>query len=157
MAAKPVSDRPELLKTMRFHELSEARPWKNLQTRTHPVMIASPSDLGNGNCIVTEAECHYGEVFTGKTEVFFGYFVRVINPFGEEWLGEDRHSLRKALREAAEASQGGGWTLLAIGLSSEWRESGLSENSGYGYHPAHPERAVHMLEPIPWEGEADHG
>ena len=132
---------------MRASELNEARPWKKYQTRTHAVIIASPSDLGNGKCIVTDAECHYGEVYTGKTEVFAGYFVRIINPHGGEWLGEDRHSLRKALRKAAEASRSAGWIILAIGLSSEWRESGLSENSGWGYHPEHPDRHVHMLEP----------
>ena len=132
---------------MRFSELNEARPWKKYQMRTHPVSIASPSDLGNGNCMMTEAECHYGEVYTGKTEVFWGYFVRVINPLGGEWLGEDRHSLRKALRKVAEASQSADWTVLAIGLSPEWRESGLSENSGWGFHPEHPDCRVHMLHP----------
>jgi hypothetical protein len=139
---------------MRFRELNEVPLWKKYQTRTHPVIIASPSDLGNGKCIVTEAECQYGEVFTGKTEVFWGYFVRVINPFGEEWLGEDRHSLRRALTQASEAAEHSGWSLIALGCTPEFQETGLSENSGYGYHTAHPDRAVHMLEPIPRQREA---
>ena len=119
------------------------------------MIIASPSDLGTGNCMVIEAECHYGEVLTGKTEVFWGYFVRVINPSGEEWLGEDRHSLRRALNGASEAAEHHGWSLIAVGCTPEFQETGLSANSGYGYHPARPNRPIHMLEPVPRQRESD--
>lgn len=119
---------------MRYSDLlNEARPWKKYRTRIHPVIIASPADIGNGNCIVTEAECQYGQVYTGRSEVFWGYVVRVISPFGEEWLGEDRHSLRRALQQAGEAALHGGWSLIALGCTPEFQESSLSANSGHGY------------------------
>lgn len=79
---------------MRYKELAEARPWKTYLGREHRCLIVSPEDLGNGNCIVVEAEVSYGEVVTGRSEVHWGYFVRIIHPFtGEEWLGEDRNRL----------------------------------------------------------------
>lgn len=139
---------------MRFRELTEARPWKAYQGRTHPCIIASPEDLGNGKCIITEAEVHYGAVYTGRTEVFWGYFVR-IEAIGEEWLGEDRHSLRQALLQAEAAAHHSGWSVMALGCTQEFRETGLSANSGYGYHPVHPDRHVHMMEPIPRHREID--
>ena len=138
---------------MRYRELNEARHWKSYQGRTHRCIIASPEDLGNGNCIVTEAEAHYGAVHTGKTDVFWGYYVRIVAT-GEEWLGEDRHSLRDALRQAEAAAQHSGWSIIALGCTPEFRESGLSANSGYGSHPAYPDRHVHMFEPIPRQRDA---
>lgn len=139
---------------MRYRELNEARPWKTYQGRTHPCIIASPEDLGDGKCIITEAEAHFGTLHTGRTEVFWGYYVRIVG-IGEEWLGEDRHSLRDALRQAAGAAEHSGWSIIALGCTSEFRESGLSANSGYGFHPAHPDRHVHMFEPIPRQREID--
>jgi hypothetical protein len=135
---------------MRYSELlNEARPWKKYQNRIRPVLIASPADVGDANAIVMEAMCHYGDVCTGRSEVFWGFAARVVSPLGEEWLGEDRHSLRSAFQQAGDAAQHDGWSLIALGCTPEFRESGLSANSGYGYHPAYPDRAVHMLEPIP--------
>ena len=139
---------------MRYHELREARSWKNYHGQHRPCLLASPQALGSADCVIIEADGEYGTISTGRTEVFFGYYVRVVASNGDEWWGEDRHSLWKALRKAAEACHSDGWTLLAIGLSPDWRESGLSENSGWGYHPAHPDRHVHMLEPTPGNDEA---
>ena len=132
---------------MRYHELTEARPWKQYEGQHRPCLIVSPELRHVAECIVTEAEGYCGTIRTGKTEVFFGYYVRIVSPTGVEWLGEDRSSMREALRRAAEATEQAGWSLLAIGLSSNWRETGLSANSGFGYDPAFPNRAVHMLEP----------
>ena len=118
----------------------------------HPCIITSPSDLGNGRCIATEAEARFGEVYTGRSKTFWGYFVLVIEPFsGARWLGEDRGSLRKALAQAAAAARADGWSIEGLGLNPEFKETGLSANSGYGIHPAYPGRHVHMLEPPPRE------
>lgn len=134
---------------MRYHNLLEARSWRTYQGQRRKCLIACPKALANGACVIEEADGRYGTITTGRTETFFGYYVRIISPNGDDWIGEDRHSLRKALKRAAEASEQDGWTLLAIGLTPEWQESGLSANSGFGYHPAHPDRHVHMLEPRP--------
>jgi hypothetical protein len=134
---------------MRYRDLIETRPWKTFRWQVRPCLIASPRAVGDADCVVLQAEGHYGPVFTGRTEVFHGYFVRIVASHGEDWLGEDRRSLREALKNAAEAAEQSGWTVLAIGLFPEWRESGLSANTGFGSHPAYPDRAVHMLEPEP--------
>ena len=139
---------------MRYRELNEARPWKSYQGRTHRCIIASPEDLGNGRCLVEEVVANFGTVHTGKAEVFFGYYVRIVSA-GEEWLGEDRHSLIAALRHADEAAQHSGWSIIALGCTPQFRESSLSSNSGYGSHPAHPDRHVHLFEPIPRQRDAD--
>ncbi|MEG3153479.1 hypothetical protein [Sphingomonas sp. RB1R13] len=107
--------------------------------------------MGDADYVIVKADGEYGTISTGRTETFYGYYVRILSPNGDEWLGEDRHSLREALRKAAEALHSDGWTLLAIGLAPEWRESGLSQNSGWGYHPSHADRRKHMLEPPPRE------
>jgi hypothetical protein len=132
---------------MRYYELIESRSWKVYRGQHRPCLIASPQPLGVADCVILDAKGGFGIVETGKTEVFHGYYVRIISPMGEDWLGEDRRSMREALRVAAEAAEMSGWTILAVGLSPDWQESGLSANSGWGSHPAYPDRHVHMLEP----------
>ncbi len=139
---------------MRYRELNEARPWKTYHGRKHPCVIASPDDLGDCQSLYASIDdAEYGFSTTGRSQVFFGYFVRIC-AFGHEWVGEDRHSLRKALLRAAEAARSDGWILLALGCT-EFKETGLSANSGYGYHPAFPDRHVHMFEPIPRQRDGD--
>jgi hypothetical protein len=101
---------------------------------------------------MAEAEAHYGVVHTGRTEVFWGFYVRIV-AMSEEWLGEDRRSLREALLQAEAAAQHSGWSIIALGRTREFRETGLSANSGYGIHPAYPDRHVHIFEPIPRQRE----
>ena len=131
---------------MRYRDLTEARPWKKFMGRSRTCLISNnppdPKTIG----LVVEAEGHWGTVWTGRSEVFWGYFVRIVGRAGEEWLGEDRGSLVAALVAANDAASASGWSVLALGLTDEWTESGLSANSGYGYHPAF-DRHVHMLEP----------
>jgi hypothetical protein len=123
---------------MRDRELVGARPWK-----TYP-------DLGNGNCVVVEADVYFGSVFTGRTETFYGYYVEIISPLSEErWRGQHRHSLLKALERVSDIASRCGWDVVAIGRTPEFKETGLSQNSGYGTHPAYPDPHVHMLEPRP--------
>lgn len=134
---------------MRYDQLVEGRPWKTYYGRKRTCLMASHRLLGDGMQVVSEAEGSWGSVWTGRTEVFWGYFVRLEGPAGESWLGEDRRSIRQALVQAAAAAEANGWSLLAIGLTDEWQESGLSGNTGYGSHPGFPDRHVHMLEPPP--------
>ena len=145
-APRRVSINRTLNTNMRYHDLREARPWKLYEGRKRSCVIARMGTDGASG--VHEVEASSGIVMTGRTEVFFGYFVLIHGPAGEEWLGEDRRSIVAALRAASDAARAKGWTVLAVSLDDGWEESGLSANSGFGYHPAF-DRAVHMLEPLP--------
>lgn len=142
---------------MRYRDLCETRSWKHYCGRCRPCLIASPHPLGEADCVIVEADGEWGTITTGRAKVFYGYFVKIRGASGEAWLGEDRHSIRNALLQASDLAGQVGWIVLAIGLESDWRESGLSANSGYGYHPAYPDRAVHMLEPPPQTHSAGRG
>ena len=133
---EPEGKKRRLNKHMRYRELIEARrPWKHYSGREHVAYIALlRSDGPPGR--LTAVKARYGLIHTGRARVFHGYFVEVSGPSGETWLGEHRYSLRGALRDAARRLEDDGWSLSAIGLTCDWRETGLSENSGYGYHPA---------------------
>jgi hypothetical protein len=139
---------------MRYAEIFESRPWKHYSGRTHAAHIAPVLVDGISNRI-TDVEARFGLVHTGRSRVFHGYFVEVSGQSGEAWTGEHRYSLRGALRDVARKMKEEGWSLSAIGLSSLWHETGLTGNSGYGYHPDH-DGAVMMLEPLP-NGDARQG
>ena len=96
-----------------------------------------------------------GQVCTGKQRVFHRFYIRIHLPNGDEVTGEDEHNVRVALFAIDAELQKQGLLLLAAGLNDEWRESGLSHNSGLGYVPG-INRPVHMLEmpPLP-ETDAD--
>lgn len=137
---------------MRYLEIFEGRAWETYRGRKHRCLLASPADLGNGKCVVIEADVYFGSVVTGRTETFHGYYVEIACPLSEErWRGEDRRRLLNALELASDAAKQSGWDVVAIGRTPEFKETGLSENSGYGTHPAYPDRHVHMLEPLPRE------
>jgi hypothetical protein len=89
-----------------------------------------------------------GIISTGKTRVFAGYFVGLVLPSGTEFTGEDEHSLRRALMRLASDLSAVLIELQCAGLDPGWQESGLSENSGYGYFTFYPE-AIHMLAAVP--------
>ena len=89
-----------------------------------------------------------GIVLTGKTQTFHGYFCALVHPSGARWIAEHRSSLRRALRAAAGAVDADGGKLCAIGLNDDFFETGLSGNTGWGYHPEFSQ-AVHMLEALP--------
>lgn len=102
------------------------------------------------------AEYESGLVATGRTRVFAGYFVRLTLPGGTEFLGEDEHSLRSALLRLASNMSAVRLAPQCAGLDPRWRESGLSENSGFGYFVFYPE-PVHMMDPMPSTLEAGDG
>lgn len=90
----------------------------------------------------------FGHVSTGEQRVWAGFFVQVIDSSGGMWLAEHPHSLRGALSEIGDQLETDGWSLKVVGLLPEWRETGLSRNSGYGFHPD-LDCAVHMFETPP--------
>ncbi len=104
--------------------------------------------LLNGEGANISAIYESGLVLTGRSRVFAGYYVRVTLPSETEFTGEDEHSLRSALLRLASNLAAGKLILTCSGLDPRWRQSGLSENTGWGYFPFYPE-AVHMMSPIP--------
>jgi hypothetical protein len=134
---------------MRYRELVESRrPWKTYRGRKHRCRLVRTDELLGPNCKVVEVEAVFGSVFTGRQDVHHGYFVSLMLPTGEV-IGYHPRWLYDALRDASEKAQDEGWTVLAIGRTPQFKETGLSTNSGFGIHPAYPDRAVHMLEPPP--------
>lgn len=130
---------------MRYRELSEARPWKRYEGQhfTCCVIACRPNIIAERT--TAEITVQIGNVYTGKQNVFAGWFVKLVLPSGEVEIAEDPHVLRCALRMIEANLNAKGWSLNVVGLDPEWRESGLSANTGYGSHPDFS-RAVHMLE-----------
>lgn len=87
----------------------------------------------------------YGIVSTGRTRVFAGYFVEV-ELLGESIIGESGRSMREALRAVAAKLAELDTSLDCAGLCDQWSESGLTENSGWGYLPW-AGSAVNMMAP----------
>jgi hypothetical protein len=117
--------------------------WRHYEVRSTgdvPVVIEQ--------CDILSATYTTGIVSTGKRRVFAGYFVALVLPSGTEFTGEDEHSLRRALRRLAANLSSVRIDLQCAGLDPRWQESGLSENSGYGYFTFYPE-AVHMMASVP--------
>lgn len=132
---------------MRYREIFEARPWRQYKGRWHRANLVRSMELDPISKVIGCDIC-LGPVLTGRTQTFAGYYVRICAPQGAQgdWLGEDPHSLFEALQRASKAARLDGWKLLALGLSSQFKETGLSLNSGFGIHSAFPQRHVHMLE-----------
>ncbi|WP_242122203.1 hypothetical protein [Sphingomonas lacusdianchii] len=117
--------------------------WRHYEIRGRGTV----SVLGDDG-VAIDATYNSGLVATGKTRVFAGYFVRLTLPSGTEFLGEDEHSLRSALLRLASNMSAVKLAPQCAGLDPRWRESALSENSGFGYFVFHPE-PVHMMDPTP--------
>lgn len=127
---------------MRYRDLFDAKAWRRYSGRDRECFIRP---LADPNAAPREARVQYGVVKTGRQRVFVGYFVQVIQQHGGEWLAEDPHSLRRALRAVERSLNADGWSLKVIGLDAEWSETGLSANTGFGYHPD-LEGPVHMMD-----------
>ena len=135
---------------MRYRELIEARrSWKQYQGRKHQVLLVRTNEICDANQEVFECDAYFGDILTGRQEVFHGYFVRIVLPTGEELIGEDPRWLYDALKDVSAKAEAKRWAVLAIARTPLFRETGLSVNSGFGIHPAFPDRHVHMLEPSP--------
>lgn len=89
-----------------------------------------------------------GVITTGRQRVFHRYCVRIRLPDGITVSGEDEYGLRAALFDLDRQLRERAMVLFAVGLESEWCESGLSFNSAYGYI-THCDHAVHMMDMPP--------
>lgn len=117
--------------------------WRHYETR-HEGAISLCS--GKGATVVVTYR--YGIVSTGRSRVFAGHFIQAVLPSGTEFMGENEHSLRSALLRLASNLSVVNLTTNCSGLDPRWRESGLSENTGWGYFVFWPE-AVHIMSPVP--------
>ena len=131
---------------MRYRDLLEARPWRRYSGEERKCFIGQ-IDADEAADTPLEAKVEFGTVATGRQAVWAGFFVRV-EVDGQQWLAEDPYSLRRALRGVEAKLNSDGISLHVIGLDPEWHESGLSGNTGWGYHPE-LDGAVHMLTPPP--------
>jgi len=93
-----------------------------------------------------------GIVETGRSRVFAGYFVHITLGDDEQITAEDSGSLGRALRRLASNISASGPRLNCVGLSGQWRESGLSENTGFGYFGP-DQQPMHMMDEMPDDGE----
>ena len=95
-----------------------------------------------------------GIVETGRSRVFAGYFIQITLGDEERITAEDGGSMVRALWGLARNISASGLRLRCAGLSGQWRESGLSENGGFGYFGPH-QQPMHMMDELP--DDADDG
>lgn len=135
---------------MRYKEICEARrQWKRYRGRRHAVRVVRTAEIGEPHREIIDCAAYFGSIFTGKQEVHHGYFVSILLPTGEEVVGEHPRWVYDALKSAMSSAEEKGWTVLVIARLPKFRETGLSANSGFGFHPAYPGRHVHVLDPEP--------
>jgi hypothetical protein len=89
-----------------------------------------------------------GIVETGRSHVFAGYFFKVTLADGEEIIGEDGGSMVRALRRLAYDIRARSLRLHSVGLSGQWQETGLSQNTGWGYFGP-SQKLMHLMDKIP--------
>lgn len=94
---------------------------------------------------IGECDYDFGAISTGRQRVFHRYYVRVEFPDGGVLVGEDPYGVHAALGDLNRQLQYRGIRLVAAGLDPDWVESGLSQNTGFGYLPD-CDHAVHMFE-----------
>jgi hypothetical protein len=122
--------------------------WRHHQTRQ------------SGGCTVLEAgnerlvDYDMGIVETGRTHVFSGYFFRVTLADDDKIVAEDGPSMIAALWRLARNLSARGLRLRCAGMSGEWRESGLSQNTGWGYFGPH-QQPMHIMDDMPEDGADD--
>jgi hypothetical protein len=87
-----------------------------------------------------------GSVLTGKSRVHEGYWAGAWHA-GDTFLGRGG-SVRTAVLQLAAKLQAAGHELLAVGLSPNFYETGLSMDSGFGYAPGPggSEQRFHMFD-----------
>jgi hypothetical protein len=117
--------------------------------RRHAVRAVRTDEIGEADREVFQCDAYFGSIFTGKQQVHQGYFVSIVLPTGEELFGEHPRWVYDALKSAMKAVEKKGWTVLVVARLPRFGETSLSANSGFGFHPAYPDRHVHMLDPEP--------
>lgn len=119
--------------------------WRHYQTR-HSGDCAV-LDQGSERLVAVDM----GIVETGRSRVFAGYFFRVWLADNEQITGEDGGLMIAALWRLARNLTALGLRLRCAGMSGQWRESGLSENTGWGYYGPQ-KQPMHMLDEMPDDG-----
>lgn len=110
--------------------------------------------VGSGKCHVDMNgegdvfDFEIGIIETGRSRVFAGYYIKVVNADGEEWIGDDPASKLGALRTLDVDVRLSGGRLLCGGLRDDFYETGLSFNSGFGYVKGNP-APLHFMERAP--------
>ncbi len=121
-----------------------------MEWRHYEVRQSSDCQVSDEN--VNSLVCYdMGIVETGRTRVFAGYFVRVRLAGDEQITAEDDGSMIAALWRLARNLSARGLYLRCAGMSGQWRESGLSQNTGWGYFGPH-QQPMHMLDDMPDDG-----
>jgi hypothetical protein len=111
----------------------------------------------SGGCTVFDAgnerlvDYDMGIVETGRTRVFAGYFFRVTLADDDKIVAEDGASMIAALWRLARNLSARGLRLRCAGMSGQWRESGLSQNTGWGYFGPH-QQPTHIMDDMPEDG-----
>ncbi|WP_338505046.1 hypothetical protein V6R86_13110 [Sphingomonas kaistensis] len=131
---------------MRYKDLFDAKAWRKYAGRDRLCRLVPLTSDQSVPTDIIEVPVQSGTVSTGRARVFAGWFCSVGLPTGEMVLAEDPHNLGQALRNLEERLNATGWSLDAIGLDERWEETGLSSNTGWGYHPQ-VHGAAHMLDP----------
>lgn len=100
---------------------------------------------GTINGVPARFTVHTGRIETGRSRMFIGYFASV-EIDGEPVTGADSSGIVFALRNCAEKLRARGVVLDAPALSERFYESGLSENSGWGYMRDGDDEPVHYID-----------
>lgn len=107
-----------------------------------------PNDKGK-TCVIDGVAAHdvdfeLGVIYSGKQRVFCKYYCKILLPDGSTVVGEDKYNLRAAVLDVDGKLKRRGGMLLAAGTDSDWLESGLSQNTGFGYF-SDAQRATHIM------------
>lgn len=107
-----------------------------------------PSCIGK-TCIIDGDVAHdvayeMGTICTGRQRVFHRYYVKIDLPDGSSVIGEDPYNLRASVMDLDSALKRKDMFLLAAGTDADWCETGLSQNSGWGYF-SNATEASHMM------------
>ena len=119
------------------------RPW--LKYEVH--RVGTCDAVWNGRPWTGQYEV--GCVYSGKTEVYEGVFVKIMAEDGREWLGADCWWFVDALRKMFAKMNADGLQLVCAGLDERFYATGLSDGTGFGYLAGlEDEGAFHILDPI---------
>jgi hypothetical protein len=124
---------------MRYKEIvTEFSNWKHYRKSTRECVVRKD---GCSQAVIVS----FGSIETGRSRVFYGFYVELKHE-GFDWCGEDRGCFRNALKSIGALALKDGYTICAAGLDDNFRETGLSYNSGWGYIN---DQLAHMLDPHP--------
>lgn len=107
-----------------------------------------PSCTGK-TCIIDGDEARdvafeMGAICTGRQRVFHRYYIKLDLGEDSTVIGEDPYNLRAAALDLDSALKRNNMFLLAAGTDSDWCETGLSQNTGWGYF-SNATEASHMM------------